>query len=721
MSSGESKALKTAGTGLDERGAQALLRMWRRLGFGRAAVRSSGLNEDSSDKSFAGVFDSILNVLSDDVLHAIARVRQSFQRGAESAYTDLKEDGGVIVQKMVPAEWAGVLFTRHPREAGLALVEMVPGTGESLVSGSATPRSICLGRISGRVLEETPPPLDLTELHRLGLKAEKLFGKPQDIEWAFANGQFYLLQSRDITRIAATGPLADFETERARLLELFRDAAPGEIVLAQAEISELVPRPTPSTLSLMEALWQPGAAIDLACRSLGLQYEADEESPPYLVCAFGNLYLNRVASRRRSPPVKPWIVARIIRSAKEIERHLIEDFEPKLLREVNILEAVDPERLELPALLELLATVRQRFVTETYAETSVITLVGTVLLNDARRALEERKINPANALGEMPETPMSRAIAELASKPHNERQLSDFLAVFGHRAPLDYELSCPRYAEDIKLAGFTMANMLAVERPAKRAAMPLDAEGRNDTAITQIILRASRFQALKERAKHHCLRELAVIRRLLVALDKRLALEDGIFQLTFEEIAGLADPAFLPKAHELIAGRRAAAALFKRVNHLPSELSLEMLETLPLDSAGSTTAAPGNGLKGTLVAGYGPVEGRARIIATDDGTVMNFDPNTLSDEAIIVTRLVHPQWLTWLARTRGVVCQVGGWLSHTAILAREYNLPMIIGVQGLDCIKDGDPIRLHADGTVELLAEAPGAAEAQPPKKRINA
>lgn len=719
MNSG-SKASGNKGTGLDERGARALRRMWRRLGFGRAAVRSSGLNEDSSDRSFAGVFDSLLNVQSEDALNAIAQVRRSFGRGAATDYADLIEDGGVIVQKMVPAEWAGVLFTRHPREAGLALVEMVAGTGEALVSGSATPRSVCLGRISGRVLTETPPPMDLTALHRLGLKAEKLFGKPQDIEWAFADGQFFILQSRDITRFDSTGPSADFETERGRLLDLFRDAAPGETILVQSEISELVPRPTPVTLSLMESLWQPGAAIDLACRSLGLRYEAAEDSPPYLVCVFGNLYLNHMASCRRTPPVKPWTAARIIRSAKQIERHLIEDFEPKLLREVKILEAVDPDRLDLPALLELLETIRKRFVTETYVETSAITLVATLLLNDARRALEERKINPANALGEMPETPMSRAIAALASKPRNERKLSDFLAVFGHRASLDYELSCPRYAEDPKLAGFTMANMLAVERPVARPVMPLDSEGRRDTVIARIIQQASRFQALKERAKHHSLRELAVIRRLLVALDKRLDLEDGIFQLTFDEIACLADPDFMPRAHELIAARRAAAALFKRVNHLPSEISVALLETLPIENAGSMAVSPGSGLKGTLVAGYGPVEGRARIIGTDDGAVMNFDPNTLSEDAVIVTRLVHPQWLTWLARTRGVVCQVGGWLSHTAILAREYNLPMIIGVQGLECIKDGDPIRLHADGTVELLNGTRGVAKERLPKKRAE-
>ena len=179
--------------------------------------------------------------------------------------------------------------------------------------------------------------------------------------------------------------------------------------------------------------------------------------------------------------------------------------------------------------------------------------------------------------------------------------------------------------------------------------------------------------------------------------------------------------AFMPKAHDIIAKRRVAAALFKRFNHLPSALSIEMLETLPLNDSGSVGVTSGDGLKGTLVAGYGPVDGCARIIGTDDGTVVNFDPNTLSDDAIIVTRMVHPQWLTWLARTRGVVCQVGGWLSHTAILAREYNLPMIIGVQGLECIKDGDPIRLHADGTVELLEGAQHAAKAPPGEKRVRA
>src|SRR6185436_9569707 len=110
------------------------------------------------------------------------------------------ETGSIVVQTMVPAEYAGVLFTEHPGESGAAAVELVAGLGDELVACRVNPLSFRFGRISGRLLGERQPPIDLTPLLELGRRIEAIFQKPQDIEWAFARGRFLILQARDITR-----------------------------------------------------------------------------------------------------------------------------------------------------------------------------------------------------------------------------------------------------------------------------------------------------------------------------------------------------------------------------------------------------------------------------------------------------------------------------------------------------------------------------------------
>jgi phosphohistidine swiveling domain-containing protein len=75
------------------------------------------------------------------------------------------------------------------------------------------------------------------------------------------------------------------------------------------------------------------------------------------------------------------------------------------------------------------------------------------------------------------------------------------------------------------------------------------------------------------------------------------------------------------------------------------------------------------------------------------------------DGDIIVSPMVHPAWLPYFRRAGGLVCEIGGWLSHSAILARECDVPMIVGTQGLNAIMDGSRLRLHPDGTVEILSK----------------
>lgn len=181
------------------------------------AVRSSALDEDGKNHSFAGQLESYLNVEESDLADRIAAVRQS---GFSERIVLYRQQAGlslpppppaVIVQEMVAAAAAGVAFSADPVSGrrGLVVVAAVPGLGERLVSGEVSSDSFHVdrdNRIVHRELVEVGraslTDVQVLEVANLARHAEKLFGQPQDIEWALADGRIHLLQSRPITSIA---------------------------------------------------------------------------------------------------------------------------------------------------------------------------------------------------------------------------------------------------------------------------------------------------------------------------------------------------------------------------------------------------------------------------------------------------------------------------------------------------------------------------------------
>jgi pyruvate,water dikinase len=205
-------------------------------GCGPVAVRSSAVGEDSQDASFAGAHRTVLGLAdADGVLAAVREVHASAVEPAALAYRErLAVAGairmGVVVQRMVDADVAGVLFTRNPvTGADELVVEASWGLGEAVVSGLVTPDHVRVDR-SGKVLErragekdlairltstgaaeETEVPAHLVEapciggdeveaLTRLVRACDAAYGDTgHDIEFAFAGGTVHLLQRRPIT------------------------------------------------------------------------------------------------------------------------------------------------------------------------------------------------------------------------------------------------------------------------------------------------------------------------------------------------------------------------------------------------------------------------------------------------------------------------------------------------------------------------------------------
>lgn len=279
---------------------RAVAEAYTSLGGGSVAVRSSATAEDGAETSFAGQQETILGVEGvDAVLAAIERCWKSLFTERAIAYRatqGVTDDGlamAVVVQKLVPATVAGVLFTRDPQDpSGSRMnVEASWGLGEAVVSGRVTPDRFSLNFDTGEVLsrhagvkavEITPQgerPLspekqsalcladaELTQLADLGRRVERFYNAPRDIEWAFAGGELFLLQARPIT----TSTTAEREAVRKQVIA--RTAAladPAGTVWVKYNLSESLPEPTPMTWAVVSRMLAGNGAFGQLNADLG--------------------------------------------------------------------------------------------------------------------------------------------------------------------------------------------------------------------------------------------------------------------------------------------------------------------------------------------------------------------------------------------------------------------------------------------------------------------
>lgn len=216
-----------------------LKKMIERKFHGRSVVvRSSAPGEDSAKTSFAGIHESYVNVRGTErILEHIQKVWASLWSDAALLYRQElglnveKSTMAVIVQEIVTGERSGVAFTMSPNDPSQAIIESVYGLNQGLVDGTVEPDRWVLSRPSGKLLRHTEPlrekmaaptpegvglaalppdqagrvPLaaeEVAQVFSMAMKAEHLFGPPQDVEWTFKGSSLYVLQSRPITTVA---------------------------------------------------------------------------------------------------------------------------------------------------------------------------------------------------------------------------------------------------------------------------------------------------------------------------------------------------------------------------------------------------------------------------------------------------------------------------------------------------------------------------------------
>ncbi|NGY66484.1 pyruvate, water dikinase [Lentzea sp. NEAU-D13] len=284
-----------------------LIDAYERLGGGRVAVRSSATAEDLPDASFAGQQDTYLNVEgADPLIEAVRRCWDSLHSARAVAYRAAAgiDDAAmaVVVQRMIDPAVAGVMFTANPITGCRTemVVDAAPGLGTAIVEGTVVPDHYVLNQHTPAVPNRDGC-LDQYQLEQLwdaGLRLQRHFGSPQDVEWAIdADGTLWLLQSRPITTLFPQPP----------------DTGETRLYLEFGHIQGMLRPCTPMGVSLLKV----GSAMWF--KSVGA--EVDPHDPlPRLVPIGGRLYFDlthliRSKAMRKQLPTSLEVYGPRVRSA----------------------------------------------------------------------------------------------------------------------------------------------------------------------------------------------------------------------------------------------------------------------------------------------------------------------------------------------------------------------------------------------------------------------
>jgi pyruvate,water dikinase len=737
--------------------ADAIRAAWARLGA-PAAVRSSSTAEDSRDASFAGQHRTVLDVRTAEQLEeALALCLRSAAAatpyaGAMGAAPGLM---AVLVQRLVEPRVAGVAFTRHPADPSRLLVEAHRGRGEALVSGAVTPERYVVDRDTGS-LHDGPgdASLDgaaLAAVVALASRIEAVLGAPQDVEWALGADGMALLQSRPIT-------VEDEDVPDPRIRRLTR-----------ANVGEVLPDPvTPLTWTTVGSFLEH-AFREVAARA-GLLLPGD--SLPFLVLHRRRLYLNldaclEVAARvpglaaadaerlllgggargHASLPLTVSSVARFARVAwclLRLRARLPLEIVDAERRVRSLTPRTEIERADRSRLRSLLLRFMEvgRAVAVTHVATSGASGLRLALL---ARVLSRRPGDPVDrvnrlvgALDDVESAAPALALAALAGQARGEpqwlewlrrarrggpattsdappalrRALGVFLESFGHRAFSEGELSAPAWEDDPGPILDALRTLASASHPpglSRRAAAALreaDEEallsrlGPLRRALARRVLAGARA-GVRQR-EHTKSLAVALVRhgRLLARAGGRLLAATGA--LPREE-----DVFFLRWGELLRAledGRPVAAPLLRR-RRKRHEGEGALPAPREVDLAGKDVRAgeDGPGLRGIGVSpgvGLGP----ARVLRP--GEVPRLEPGE-----VLVTPVLDAGFAPLLVSAAGAVAEIGGLLSHGAVVARELGVPCVVDVRDATR-RIGPGARVLVDGRrgeVRLLAtEAQG-------------
>jgi phosphohistidine swiveling domain-containing protein len=517
----------------DNATAPLLLESWlnevlERLGPGPVAVRSSALAEDLADASYAGQYETVLGVEGlGPVNAAVRRCWESASTARVAAYERGRSTGSasmaVLIQRLVPADVAGVAFTANPVSGARdeTLVSAVRGLGDQLVSGEVSPDEwVVRGDRADRRRADAGA-IDAVmarSVAALARQVETLFGAPQDIEWALAGGTLFVLQARPITALPEPAELVEPVPVPVEVPEGFweREASHFPVPL------------TPMMRSLEMAVQNDALARAFAEHGVladGLEFRE-----------IGGWMYTRVVppggkDRPRPPAPLLWVLVRLhpqLRSRVSVARRAMrEDLagqiirtwyaetRPGLQRRIEALREVAVAALDDQALLEHWARVGSLLndgVTAHFRLHAPIAIARFELARACRDLLgwdEPRAFELLNGLSAMSTTP-ALALAELSGmaatrpKVHDLVERADREAVSRlSRTDPEFEAAFQRYQREyaIRARRYDVAEPTLAETPELTLATLRDQLRRGYDGKRQIAALAARRSAVLAKAQ----------------------------------------------------------------------------------------------------------------------------------------------------------------------------------------------------------------------------
>jgi len=777
------------------------------------AVRSSATAEDLPFASFAGQQDSYLDVVgADAVVEAVRRCWASLWSDRAVAYRAANgisnRDVGlaVVVQAMVDAATAGVLFTANPVTGTRTetVINAGTGTGQAVVSGAVNPDQFVLDTATGVVRHRTPggtgpgrgPVLggpQLQELTALGDRVQRLLGAPQDIEWAIdAAGRAWLTQSRPITTLY---PLPEAAPEDAGA------AAPTRVYLCGTLFQGLTRPITPMGLAALELMrnskgpWRyvnPGMRmyvdltavirskagrayllriLPLADGRSGAVLPALLEDPRFGIIEHpfrAGLRKGGAGRRVPAPPRRtgsteksaslgliagllPAMVRSAVRPAAELRR--AKNYGRELEAGLRLAEpASSAQRLDYTE--RILGRTIDGLIRATLPGPSL----GYIMLAVARRLL--RGIAPpreleavlrglphnittemdlelwqlAVAVGDDPvsrgeflaKSPEELSAAYLAGTlpPQAQAGVRGFLARYGHRAVAEIDLGMPRWSEQPDHILGMISNYLRVEDPEQApdrqfARATEHAEDRirslvdrarargpwRARAVELSLRRVRQLAGLRELPKFYIVAVLAEMHRQLLRIGADMASAGtvaaaaDVFFLDFDEIrVGLRGA----DLHGMVADRRRLYDNELRRRRIPRLL---LSDGTDVEAAMMAKSPPDGAVTGTP-ASAGTATGRVRVIMDPVGA--HLEPGE-----ILVAPSTDPGWTPLFLTAGALVMEMGGVISHGAVVAREYGIPAVVGVPDATTrLRTGQTVTV--DGAAGTIREEPSPAQEPP-------
>lgn len=707
------------------------------------AVRSSALSEDSTQASFAGEFETVLNVKTDEEIQsAIYEVFSSRESERVKAYSsvqgmDQSHQIAVVIQIMIQSEISGVLFTADPITGSHESMtgNFVFGLGEQLVSGESNAYPFNIMRPKRKYEGPSEFKKYASELYKYASKLETEYGAHQDIEWAVSNGKLYILQARPITTLI-TGNPDTYE---------WNDTLDGDFLWTNTNVGEAMSDVfTPLSWSIIRALDEEqmtipgyylfsgnicGRAYTNISYALSL-YPAFGKDIKSLIKIMSEVFgqmpeeieipiypFSKLGLIKGMAPKLKHRLKNIIKASKEIPEHLNES--PNLCRRMTetIKEVKTKEELidlwkteilpfNFKALWIALAGGRKMVIANKLKD-ELIKVAG---IEDTNTLMSNfRGDSSLESLG--PIIGISKIIT-------GEMNREEYRMKYGHRGPHEFELSIPHPGEDetwlekqieeFKNSNTDVENLLnkqhdQYEEALKRLKENFPKEANN---FEKKIVKVAEAARLRESVRSEWTRAFRVNRAFALKAGELTGIGNDIFFLYINEVLDLLSGNDFALNH--IAVRKENYKKYKSLPPLPSIIRGRFDpfkwvknsnrrvdyydESMPITTQDSET------LKG-FAGASGKIEGVVRILTNPE------EGENLKKGEILVASTTNVGWTPLFPKASAIITDIGAPLSHAAIVARELGIPAVVGCGNATTrLKTGDKVIVDGGhGVVQIL------------------